>query len=175
MKKVIAVLLSIILIFSLTACNSGKNVEEPTFKTYQKINYEDFNKFMTEKGHSPVENTDNSQVDFERSFGVTIDDNLSILFFELNDADMSYRYFKHLLQTFETFYSDFSSMERYENNGCYVLTDGYNFTYLSYVDNTVIHALIIAETEEEFVKYQNQLIDYVDALDYPMLDIPDVQ
>lgn len=169
MKKFLALFISIILIVSLTACgNDNAKTDDSFYKDYQKMSYTDFNNFAVEKGFSTVENTDNSTVDFKRSFGVATEE-FVLLFYELENSDLSYAYFNKLFQSFECFKSEYSALGKKGNYGCYVLKDKTSVVYISYVDNTLLYGLISDEDAEKLEMRTNMLQEFVDYLDYPML------
>lgn len=172
MKKIISLLLIVITLCAFAACGKNETQTTTVYKTYQKINYNDFNTFMTNKGYSVMENTDNSAIPFERSFGVNIDDKLSILYYDLDYPERARDLLKTMMQISEVYSCEFSTTVKQENNGFHYLKDEYVSNYFSYVDDTFIHAIVLGESEEEFRKYNNILVDIITTLDYPISELP---
>ena len=165
------------MVVSITACSSNDEVEKPestpAFRTYQKLTYTDFNNFATEKGYSPVENTDNSEIDFKRSFGIEKDNGFNILFYEVEDIAIAYTYYSYVLQTYEAYLAEFSSSTRYNNFGCYILKDDAATVYIAFVDNTLVYSLIYEEDDAKHAELRKELIDFIQYLDYPIMEVPE--
>lgn len=175
MKKIFALLLVIVLTFSLVACGKNEPTETTAFKDYQTISYTDFNNFSTEKNYKVVENTDNSAVEFNRSFAAISDYGFNCIYYELENKELSYAYFNKLVQAYESFTADYASLIKYGNWGCYVLQDGYSIVYISYVDNTLLYSMMFSNadnTEEAFSNMKTEITEFIKFIDYPMIDFP---
>lgn len=172
MKKIFALLLVTILIFSLTACGEKDDTNTTVFKDYQTISYTDFNNFSTDKQYKVIENTDNSAVDFNRSFIAYSDYGFNCIFYELENKDLAYAYFNKLVQAYESFTADYASMRKYGNYGCYVLQDEKSIVYISYVENTLLYSMMFSEAEDTFPKMKTEITEFIKFLDYPMIEFP---
>lgn len=172
MKKIFVLLLVIVLTFSLVACGKEKDTNTTTFKSYQTISYTDFNNFSAEKEYKVIENTDNSAVDFNRSFIAYSDYGFNCIFYELENKELAYAYFNKLVQAYESFTADYASMTKYGNYGCYVLQDGESIVYISYVENTLLYSMMFSNTKEEFPEMKKEITDFMKFLDYPTIEFP---
>lgn len=177
MKRLLTFALAILMIFSLVACSNsnekGQGETTSVLRTYQKLTYTDFNNFATEKGYSPVENTDNSQLTFKRSFGIEKDNGFNVLFYEVEDVTAAYTYYSYVLQTYEAYVAEFSSSTRYNNFGCYILKDDAATVYIAFVDNTLVYSLLYEEDDTKHAELRKELVEFIQFLDYPMMEIPE--
>ena len=172
MKKIFALLLVVALTFSLVACGEKEDLKVNKFKDYQPISNTDFNNFSTEKEYKVVENTDNSTVDFNRSFAAVSDYGFNCIFYELENKELAYAYFNTLVQAYESFTADFASMVKYNNYGCYFLQDEKSIVYISYVDNTLLYSMMFSDTEETVLDMKMEIAQFVEFLDYPTIEFP---
>lgn len=174
MKRIFALLLVVLLTFSLVACGNSKT-EEPVgvVENYQKLSYDDFNNFAMEKGFSPVENTDNSSVKFTRSFSISDDTGFNVIFYELESTSIAYTYYNYILQTYESYTSEFSASQKFNDYGCYVMKDANVTLYIAFVENTMMYSLVSAEDAETSAKNRDKLTNFVEFVQYPMLDFPE--
>lgn len=174
MKRISALFLVVLLTFSLVACGNSKTEENTGVPdAFQKLSYDDFNNLAMEKGFSPVENTDNSQLEFKRSFTISNDGDFNLTFYEVANTSMAYTYFNFVMQTYESYSSEFSSLQKYKDYGCYVMKDNNVTLYIAFVENTLMYSLMISDDSASNKQSREELIKFVDFVDYPMLDFPE--
>lgn len=172
MKKIFALLLIVILTFSLVACGEKETPKTDITKDYQTISYTDFNNFSIEKEYKIQENADNSAVEFQRSFIAYSDYGFNCIYYELENKELAYAYFNKLVQAYESFTADFASMQKYNDQGCYVLQDEKSVVYISYVENTLLYSMMFSETDQGFSDMIQELTDFINFIDYPMINFP---
>lgn len=171
MKKIIAILLAVSIIFVFAGCTQK---EEITEKNYTPITYTDFNNFATNKGYTSVENTNNSTIDFEKSFSIESDkkNGFNILFYEFKDATLAFKCFNVVMLTYESFNSEYSFMERNTKYGYYAAKDADTIVYISYVEDTVMCSIISNTDKEGRIAAYNELKDFLSYVQYPFNDNP---
>lgn len=174
MKRILALILIIVLTISLVACGSTKSDETVGVPdAFQKLSYDDFNNLAMEKGFSPVENTDNSQLEFKRSFTISNSGDFNLTYYEVANTSMAYTYFNYVMQTYESYASEFSSLQKYKDYGCYVMKDANVTLYIAFVENTFLYSLMRSDDSASNKQSREELIKFVDFIDYPMLDFPE--
>lgn len=176
MKRVFALLLCAALAFSMVACSNSNNKPQENvgvIESYQKLSYTDFNNFAGQKGYKSVENTDNSSIEFKRSFGISDDEGFNMLFYEVENTATAYTYFNYVLQTYESYSSEFSASQKYNDYGCYVMKDENVTLYIAFVENTIMYSLIVGSEENPGAKNRDKLVEFVKFVQYPALDFPE--
>ena len=175
MKRILSLLLVVLLTFSLVACGNKDTTTEDlgVVESYQKLSYNDFNNLAMEKGFSPVENTDNSSVKFTRSFSISDDTGFNVIFYELENTSIAYTYYNYVLQTYESYTSEFSASQKFNDYGCYMMKDANVTLYIAFVENTMMYSLVSAEDAKESATNRNKLTEFVEFVQYPILDFPE--
>lgn len=175
MKRIFALLLVLVMTFSLVACGNGDSDKEVVGvpESYQKLSYDDFNNLAMEKGFSPVENTDNSSLEFKRSFGISNDKGFNVLFYEVENTSIAFTYFNYVLQTYESYTSEFSASQKYNDYGCYIMKDANVTLYIAFVENTIMYSLSSSDDAATCTENRNKLVEFVEFMQYPMLDFPE--
>lgn len=170
LKKVFSILLVISIVFTglfFTGCSKEEPAVDAFFKTYKPITATDFINLTGKEGYKTIENTDNSQIEFKKSYYITEDDkNFALIYFELENVDMANEYFSRLVQSYELFLADYSILKRFENHGSYAMVDGESIVYFSFVDNTFISSINYNDTGNPEATI-NELIKVVNILQYP--------
>lgn len=173
MKKILSLILIVCVLLStisLTGC-SEKETNEVFFKEYQTLSYTDFNNIVSNLGYTPVENTDNSQFEFNRSFFISDEDTgLTLLFFEAETPDMCYLYFNQLVLAYENFTADYATMKRYNNIGLYTLVDEGVIIYIAFVENTILASVTYMKDPSKGEEIGAELEKLVTALEYPAFE-----
>ena len=173
MKRILSLILVFILMLSLVACGKSDEKTAGIKDSYQKLSYDDFNNLSMEKGYSPVENTDNSAIDFKRSFYISDNTGFNIIFFEVANTSVAHQYFNFVMQTYESYYSEFSALQKYNDYGCYIMKDQNAFLYVAFVENTILYSLTMPSTADASATCREKTMEFAEYFGYPTLAIPD--
>jgi hypothetical protein len=125
-----------------------------------------------EKGYSPIENTDNIGFKFKKSFSIDDGDCYSLIFYELDNKEEAYAYFSYLMQGYGVYTAQFSKHEKFNDAGYYITKDGEFSAYFAFVDNTLIYSMIFTDDEAKRTEKQNELINFINFVQYPISQFP---
>lgn len=171
MKKIIAIILAISIVFVFAGCTQKE--ETPVEKTYTPLTYTDFNNLASEKGYEVIENTNNTAVNFDKSFYIESNEKngFNIVFYQFKDAETAFKHFNVTVLTYESFSSEHSFMERNQKHGLYMVQDKNNIIYMSYVGNTVMLSILANPDDDAFKSAYNEMLEFLTYIKYPIQDL----